>query len=243
MLNKNDMELSSETIPNANQQKALWEKIVLFVTRHSVLGQRMLKCSIIRSDFFHHQDPSQDQGAERAPGQGTGLCRNPRHKPHAREGFWRGAPVHWHQPPEQLCEQRTQPAAQPPRRLSPHPSSPPAPALRFPLHPSQQSPQRPAPVCRQVGADFCTWIGLFDRQLVFGVSHTNGNFPHSCSLFQASQLHSGSFSHCCFLYVVPLLLITEWITFQPPPCHIRPSQVTGNLFTSDSKRDPLMVFQ
>lgn len=104
---------------------------------------------LVRS-YLHYQDPSQDQGAEGASGPGARLRRNPGHT-HAGEVLWGGTPVRGHQRPEQLRGQRAQPAPQPPRRLPPHPSAPPAPALRLPLHPSQQSPQRPASVCRQVG--------------------------------------------------------------------------------------------
>lgn len=100
--------------------------------------------------YLHHQDPGQDQGAEGAPGPGAGLRRDPGHKPLAGEGLGGGAHLLRPQPAEQLCGQRAQPAAQPPRRLPPPPS--PAPALRLPLHASQQRPQRPAPVCRQVGS-------------------------------------------------------------------------------------------
>lgn len=139
-----------------SERRGRWGSIRCLEERDSAGASKQ---ALPRSPFFllvlphlHPQDPGQDQRAEGASGPGTGLRRDPGHQPLAREGVRGRAPVRRHQPAEHLTGQRAQPAPQPPRRLPARPPAPPAPALRFPLHPSQQSPERPASVCRQVGA-------------------------------------------------------------------------------------------
>lgn len=213
--------------------------------------------------FLHYQDPSQDQGAEGASGPGARLRRNPGHT-HAGEVVRGGTPVRGHQRPEQLRGQRAQSAPQPPRRLPPHPSAPPAPALRLPLHPSQQSPQRPASVCRQVGGrlHLCMW------SLVFGINHWNQNvlvflfffLLHFLKILSSSPVAiQVIFFLCCCLYVLSVSL-EKWINYAPtlmnsievsippqvpfPPAARWQAAIHGSatFLPPIQKHDPVMVF-